>query len=142
MKLSMRHRILIGTSIAMSIMLLAILSIDITDSRQAIAGHKKDTTTTRTITTPVKTETSIMVKPPYPNPFNGFFHYDFYSSIPVNAELSVINSEGKEIKNIRVNAVIGNNTINVFNDCNMKAGTYYTILKSNNKKYVQRIEKN
>ena len=138
MKLSMRHRILIGSSIAASLTFIMVVFINFTSSEQVVAGKKSDLN--NSMPAIEKTE-AIVVKPCYPNPFNGYFHYEFKTTTPIDAELTLINSAGQEIKNIKVKAVPGLNSISVINDCNMKPGIYYAILKSNDKKYVQRLEK-
>ena len=140
MKLSMRHRILIGSSIVASLTFLTGVFINVGDSTNAVAGQKNEIKTEKSETK--KNETPITVKPPYPNPFNESFHFDFISTAPVSGVLSIYDSEGQEIKTMEVQGAPGFNSIDVQNDCNMKPGIYYAILKSNNTKYVQRIKKN
>ena len=140
MKLSMRHRILIGTSVVACLTFFIGVSINISDSENAVARNKNEMTTEKTVIE--KSGTFITMKRPYPNPFVGFFRFEFTSTTSFNGELSVLNSAGQEIKKINVQAEPGLNSIEVVNDCDMKPGIYYAILTSNNKKYVQRLEKN
>jgi hypothetical protein len=140
MKLSMRHRILIGSSVAVCLTFLIGVTINISDSEKAVAGNKIEMITAKPVIE--KSGASITMKRPYPNPFVGFFHFDFTTTTAFKGELNLLNSAGQEIKKINVQAEPGLNSIEVVNDCDMKPGIYYAILTTNNKKYVQRLEKN
>jgi hypothetical protein len=76
-----------------------------------------------------------------PNPFDSYFEVDFSSKANSNAILTIMNSEGRIIKNERINVIDGNNNYRFEDDLNLKPGIYFVIIDQGDQRVTKKILK-
>ena len=67
-----------------------------------------------------------------PNPFTNYINVNYIAAAPEGVAISILNSYGKELRNIRVSASKGSNWCALENLDDLPKGIYFITAKENN----------